>query len=102
VVSEEAAAAMAVGAARVFGADVGFALTGVAGPETQDGQPVGTVWVGLHRTRATSPGSGEDRTGETETLLLRLGRYGGDAREQIRQMAVISALDFVRRRLAGM
>jgi len=28
-------------------ADVGLATTGVAGPDTQDGQPVGTVWVGL-------------------------------------------------------
>jgi nicotinamide-nucleotide amidase len=28
-------------------ADVGLATTGVAGPEQQDGQPVGTVWVGL-------------------------------------------------------
>jgi nicotinamide-nucleotide amidase len=28
-------------------ADVGLATTGVAGPDSQDGQPVGTVWVGL-------------------------------------------------------
>jgi len=28
-------------------ADVGIATTGVAGPDPQDGQPVGTVWVGL-------------------------------------------------------
>lgn len=28
-------------------ADIGIATTGVAGPEPQDGQPVGTVWVGL-------------------------------------------------------
>jgi len=28
-------------------ADVGIATTGVAGPEPQDGQAVGTVWVGL-------------------------------------------------------
>ena len=38
---------MADGAARVLGADVGLALTGVAGPAEQDGQPVGTVYVGL-------------------------------------------------------
>ena len=35
------------GAAAALGADVGLALTGVAGPTEQDGQPVGTVWVGL-------------------------------------------------------
>ena len=32
---------------RVLGADVGLALTGVAGPAEQDGQPVGTLHVGL-------------------------------------------------------
>ena len=47
VVSADAAAAMAVGARRVLGADVGLALTGVAGPTEQDGQPVGTLFVGL-------------------------------------------------------
>ena len=39
--------AMAEGVRRVLGADVGLALTGVAGPAEQDGQPVGTVFVGL-------------------------------------------------------
>ena len=47
VVSEAAAQEMATGAAATLGADVGLALTGVAGPTEQDGQPVGTVWVGL-------------------------------------------------------
>ena len=42
-----AAREMAAGAATALGADVGLALTGVAGPTEQDGQPVGTVWVGL-------------------------------------------------------
>jgi nicotinamide-nucleotide amidase len=28
-------------------ADIGLATTGVAGPETQDGHPVGEVWIGL-------------------------------------------------------
>ena len=47
VVSEEAAAAMADGARRVLGADVAVSLTGVAGPTEQDGQPVGTLFVGV-------------------------------------------------------
>ena len=47
VVSEAAAAAMATGARRVLGADVGLALTGVAGPTEQDGMPVGTLCVGI-------------------------------------------------------
>ena len=47
VVSAEAAEAMAAGARRVLGSDVGLAVTGVAGPAEQEGQPVGTVFIGL-------------------------------------------------------
>ena len=90
VVSEEAAIEMAVGATKALGADVGLSLTGVAGPTEQDGQPVGTVWVGL----AGPPGAGEP-----VAHLLRLGRFGGGDREQIRQFATISGLDLLRRRL---
>lgn len=57
VVSSEAAQAMAEGVRDLLGADVGISLTGVAGPTTQDGQRVGTVFVGLalpdQATRAT-------------------------------------------------
>ena len=83
VVSETAAEEMAAGAASVLGGDVGLALTGVAGPTEQDGQPVGTVWVGLAVN------------GSVEARLLRLG---GD-RDQIRHIATISSLDLLRRRL---
>ena len=48
MVSEAAAAAMASGACRVLGADVAIAVTGVAGPDEQDGQPPGTVWFALN------------------------------------------------------
>ena len=89
VVSESAAIEMAEGAARVLGSDIGLALTGVAGPTEQDGQPVGTVWVGLAGQSVGGPSAS----------LLRLGRLGGGDREQIRQIATISALDMLRRRL---
>lgn len=46
VVSEACAAAMAAGAARVLGADVAVAVTGVGGPDEQEGQPPGTVCFG--------------------------------------------------------
>jgi len=49
VVSKAAAVAMARGAARVLGADVSVALTGAGGPEPQDGQPPGTVWLAVWR-----------------------------------------------------
>ena len=65
VVSPEAAMRMAVGAANVLGAEVGLALTGVAGPAEQDGQPVGTVWVGLcgMTPRTRGPGAAPGRRG---------------------------------------
>ena len=46
-VSGETARALAAGAVSRCGADVGLGLTGVAGPDRQEGQPVGTVHVGL-------------------------------------------------------
>ncbi len=54
VVSEAAVATMASGACRVLGTDLGIAVTGVAGPDEQDGQPPGTVWIGLHHDGATT------------------------------------------------
>ncbi|MFF2135355.1 CinA family protein [Streptomyces sp. NPDC058193] len=41
------ARSMAVGVRRVLGADWGIATTGVAGPEPQDGKPVGTVFIAV-------------------------------------------------------
>ena len=46
-VSAETARALAAGAAVRCGASVGIGLTGVAGPEEQEGRPVGTVYVGV-------------------------------------------------------
>ncbi len=86
VVSAEAAEAMAAGVAHLLGADVGLATTGVAGPAEQDGQPPGTVFVGL-----LLPGA------RTSALQLKLP---GD-RERIRQMSVISALNGLRLELAA-
>ena len=83
VVSESAAREMAHGARRCLGADVAMSLTGVAGPAEQDGQPVGTLFVGL-----VGPGFEEVR---------RLNMPG--QREQMRQFSVITALDVLRRLL---
>lgn len=86
VVSADAARSMAEGARRVLGADVGLAITGVAGPDPQDGQAPGTVYVGL-----ALPGQ------PTEAVDLSVP---GD-RDRIRQYATISALDLLRRRLGA-
>ena len=47
VVSSECARAMADGARTALGATWALSTTGVAGPERQEGKPVGTVFVGL-------------------------------------------------------
>lgn len=85
VVSLEAARLMAEGARRALGADVGLSTTGVAGPAAQEDQPAGTVFCGL-----ALPGV------EPSAVELRLP---GD-RERVRQMATISSLDALRRRLS--
>jgi nicotinamide-nucleotide amidase len=86
VVSEPAARAMAEGARRVLGSDVGLSITGVAGPTTQDDQPPGTVFVGLAR-----PGT------DTESFAFKVP---GD-RDRVRQYATIAALDLLRRQVDG-
>ncbi len=86
VVSEQAACAMADGARRVLGADVGLSITGVAGPTEQDGQAPGTVFVGF-----ASPG----RT----TQAVRFNVPGDRAR--VRDYATIAALDLLRRWVSG-
>ena len=85
VVNESTAVEMAVGAKRVLGSDVGLALTGVAGPAEQDGVKPGTLCVGL----AMSDGSTQSRTLQLPGV-----------RDQMRQLSVISALDFLRRALS--
>jgi nicotinamide-nucleotide amidase len=47
VVSADCAAQMAAGVLDLMDADWAISTTGVAGPDTQDDQPVGTVFVGL-------------------------------------------------------
>jgi nicotinamide-nucleotide amidase len=84
VISGECAEAMAEGVRRVVASDVGLAVTGVAGPAEQEGQPVGTVWFGLALP---------DRP--TESVKVQLPGQ----RDQIRQFATISLMDLLRRRL---
>ena len=82
VVSPEAAVEMAIGAQRVLGADVALSLTGVAGPAEQEGQRPGTLCIGVALPN-----------GVTASSVVQLP----GARDQMRQLSVISALDFLRR-----
>jgi nicotinamide-nucleotide amidase len=66
VISETAAVEMARGVAVLLEADASLALTGVGGPSEQEGQPPGTVWVGLYLRGAT---------------MARLFKFDGDPAE---------------------
>ena len=83
-VAPETAVALAEGARARLGADWGVATTGVAGPDPQEGSPVGTVHVAV----AGPAGS-----------RVRSVRLPGD-RERVRALAVTTALDLLRRALA--
>ena len=85
VVTEEAAVAMARGAKRLLGSDVALALTGVAGPDSAEGLKPGHLCIGLVLA--------DDSTQSTTVNLP-------GARDQMRQLSVITSLDFLRRRLA--
>jgi nicotinamide-nucleotide amidase len=88
VVSLDAAAAMAAGARRVLGADVGIGVTGVAGPDEQEGHPVGTVFIALD----LGPTGGDVGPEAFHVPLF------GD-RLQIRQFTVITAMNALRLKL---
>jgi nicotinamide-nucleotide amidase len=65
-VDPDVAEQMAEGVRSVLSADYGIATTGVAGPEPQDGKPVGTVYVAVAGTRGSavvSPALSGDRAG---------------------------------------
>lgn len=83
-VSEETVRAMAEGAQRLFSADAGLAVTGIAGPGggTPD-KPVGTVWLAA-------------RVHTTMRAVKRV--FPGDRRE-IRARAAQAGLDLLRRLL---
>lgn len=78
-VSAHVAAALAAGARDRLGATYGVGVTGVAGPDGQDGHPVGTVFVAV-----AGPGGGD----------LRALELAGD-RAAIRAAAVGAALDLL-------
>ncbi|CRK58466.1 C-terminal domain of CinA type S [Alloactinosynnema sp. L-07] len=78
-VDEEVARQLADGARTRCGATIGVGLTGVAGPDPQDGVAVGTVWVAL--------------SGPRGSRAVRLTVSGG--REDVRAAAVRGALDLL-------
>jgi nicotinamide-nucleotide amidase len=81
-VSEAVVRAMAEGAVRRAGVDLGVAVTGIAGPGgATPGKPVGTVWLGL---------AWRDAAGSVQVQAERL-QWAGD-RAAVREQTVRLAL----------
>ena len=84
-VSEEVVLQMASGVRERLGADVGVAVTGIAGPAGGTPEkPVGLVWIAVHASE----------------VKARRFHVGGD-RAEIRQRAAQAALEMVRRALSN-
>ena len=76
-VSSECALQMAEGVRRITGSDYSLSVTGVAGPDKDEGKDVGTVYLAF---------SGKDR--ESQAVFLRFSSWG---RESIRRKAATAA-----------
>ncbi|MGW3956945.1 CinA family protein [Streptomyces sp. NPDC004752] len=92
-VDPQVAVQMAAGVRKALGADWGIATTGVAGPEPQDGRPVGTVFVAVDGP--LGPGAGSAGGGKVEALRL------NGLRAEIRMESVRSVLALLLKELAG-
>ncbi len=84
VVSAFTAEKMAEQARLLTGSDIGVSLTGVAGPEELEGQPAGTVFIGL---------STKEKTDSIRVVI------GGRSRLDVRYIATLHAFNLVRRAL---
>jgi nicotinamide-nucleotide amidase len=85
VVSRGCAREMALGARRLFGADLAVGLTGAAGPEAHGGVEPGTVWVAI----------------EADDVSHQRGLHVPGDRDWVRRWAEQAALDLIRRHLEG-
>lgn len=80
VVSAYTAEKMAEQAREKTASDIGISLTGVAGPESLEGHPAGTVFIGLSQ--------------ESGTEVIRVN-IGGRSRTDVRKIAVMHAFNLV-------
>ncbi|MEC4578655.1 competence/damage-inducible protein A [Streptococcus dysgalactiae] len=84
VVSAYTAEKMAEQTRLLTGADIGVSLTGVAGPDMLEDQPVGTVFIGLATQNKV----------ESMKVLI-----GGRSRSDVRHIATLHAFNMVRKTL---
>lgn len=86
VISEETARAMAHAIRERFGADYGLGITGIAGPDTQEGKPVGTVHIAIE-----GPGG----------VVTGMGSGYRASRDDNKRLSVLAALNLLRLHLEG-
>ena len=84
VISAECAREMARVARERLSADVGIGVTGVAGPDEQEGKPAGTVHIAL-----------DDGSGDVRVVSYQFAQ----SREMVKRRAVTTALSLLRRTL---
>ncbi len=78
-ISKEVAEALAQNAAELLNTDIGVGITGNAGPDAQEGKPVGLVYVGLYYK------------GNTKVLE----KFLSGSRSEIREQTVDFALNII-------
>ena len=84
VVSSQAAIWMAKRAQKIMQTDLAISFTGVAGPDSLENQPAGTVWIGL---------CFKDQPAEAKLF------HFSKTRANIREKSVLTGLDWIRRKL---
>lgn len=74
-VSEQCAIELAENVRLSLDADIGISFTGAAGPDSLEGHPAGTVWIGM-----------SFRDGESKAVLVKLaGTRNGNRRRSVKQ-----------------
>ncbi|HZU68259.1 MAG TPA: competence/damage-inducible protein A [Ktedonobacteraceae bacterium] len=86
VISEQTARAMAHAVRELLHTDYGLGITGVAGPDTQEGKPVGTVHIAIE---------GPDG------VVTGMGPGWRASREDTKRLSVLAALNLLRLHLEG-
>ena len=85
VVSEATAKEMAERSRQLLDTDLALSFTGAAGPDQLEGQPAGTVWIGLAQ--------------RNQAPQAKLYHFAG-TRGDVRMRSVLTGLDWVRRLLS--
>jgi nicotinamide-nucleotide amidase len=76
VVSERSAAELAENVAQLLGAEIGISFTGVAGPDEQEGKPVGTVYIATYLRSKPIKIEKLQLAGNRDSIRKRAVKYG--------------------------